>query len=596
MNAPIPSNEADRLAAPRQYRIPDTAEEAFDEIISLGSSIRGCPIALAAADFSHGICPDCAQSHFPQYAKKSTAAWHRRKRGVRFHAGSSAGIGPVSLDMRRVFGLETEYGITVDGMADVDVVRESIAIVRSYTEHGAHLKWDYTSEDPHLDARGFRAPELRQDTDEAAYYELDKHRNLSFAEIKSDLVLSNGARFYNDHAHPEYSTPECATLKDIVAQDKAGERVLEECMRRRNSHLPKGQACRLYKNNTDFQGHSYGCHDNFLMRREVPWDRVVNDIVSFLVTRQIFAGAGKLGIEGEDQRSKSGAFQLAQRSDFFEVLTSIDTMNRRPIVNTRDEPHAAEALYRRFHVIVGDANMSEWATAMKIGATALALELIENDRAPRITLDDPVAATRLISRDQRWKWLVVREDGATIAALDIQREWLDAARTHCERDEDAGWILREWEQVLEDLARDPMSTCDRCDWAAKRFLLDTFRDAEKLDWSHPWLQALDLEYHDVSLDNGLYYELARGAQMRRVVTEEEIRNAIFYPPSGTRAFFRGRAVAKFNKDITSLQWDALTFGSDSTALTFEFPHPAFDPGLDKLNALINSARSVSDLR
>jgi proteasome accessory factor A len=498
--------------------------------------------------------------------------------------------------MRRVFGLETEYGITVDGMADLDVVRESIAIVRCYTEHGAHLKWDYSSEDPHRDARGFRAPELRQDTDEAAYYELDKHRNLSFAEIKSDLVLSNGARFYNDHAHPEYSTPECATLRDIVAQDKAGERVLEECMRRRNAHLPHGQTCRLYKNNTDFQGHSYGCHDNFLMRRDVPWENVVRDIVSFLVTRQLFAGAGKLGIEGEDQRSQSADFQLAQRSDFFEVLTSIDTMNRRPIVNTRDEPHADGDLYRRFHIIVGDANMSEWATAMKIGTTALALELIEKGRAPRIALEDPIMATRLVSRDQQWKWPVIRQGGTTAGALDIQREWLEAARQHCDPDDDTAWILREWEQVLADLAVDPMSTRDRCDWAAKRFLLETFRDAEKLDPAHPWLQALDLEYHDISLENGLYYELVRGGQMRRVVSEDDIRNAIFYPPSGTRAFFRGRAVAKFHDDIASLQWDAVTFGGKSPALTVELRHPAFDPDLDRLNALIRDARSLDELR
>jgi proteasome accessory factor A len=498
--------------------------------------------------------------------------------------------------MRRVFGLETEYGITVDGMADLDVVRESIAIVRSYTEHGAHLKWDYTGEDPHVDARGFRAPELRQDTDEAAYYELDKHRNLTFAEIKSDLVLSNGARFYNDHAHPEYSTPECITLKDIVAQDKAGERVLEECMRRRNSHLPEGQTCRLYKNNTDFQGHSYGCHDNFLMRREVPWDRIVKDIVSFLVTRQIFAGAGKLGVEGEDERSHSADYQLAQRSDFFEVLTSIDTMNRRPIVNTRDEPHADGDRYRRFHIIVGDANMSEWATAMKIGTTALVLELIEKGHAPGIALEDPIAATRMISRDQKWKWSVKRQDGSIVNALDIQREWLEAARRHCDADEDTAWVLREWDEVLRDLAADPMRTRDRCDWAAKRFLLETFRDAEKLEWSHPWLQALDLEYHDVSLENGLYYELVRGGQMRRVVNGDLIRNAIFYPPDGTRAFFRGRAVAKFNDHIASLQWDALTFGDNSETLTFELPHPAFDAGLDRLNALIRDARSVDDLR
>jgi proteasome accessory factor A len=498
--------------------------------------------------------------------------------------------------MKRVFGLETEYGITVDGMVDVDVVRESIAIVRCYTEQGAYMKWDYAGEDPHQDARGFRAEELQQDTDEASYYELDKHRNLSFAEIKSDLVLSNGARFYNDHAHPEYSTPECATLKDLVAQDKAGERVLEHCMKRRNARLPVGQTCRLYKNNTDFQGHSYGCHDNFLMRRDVPWERIVRDIVPFLVTRQLFAGAGKMGVEGEDERGRPGVYQLAQRSDFFEVLTSIDTMNRRPIVNTRDEPHADTGLYRRFHIIVGDANMSEWATAMKIGTTALALELIEKHHAPQLALADPISATRYLSRDQTWKWILTREGGGAVGALDIQSEWLAAAQQHCDRTADTEWVLAEWQEVLDDLARDPMRTRDRCDWAAKRFLLDTFREAEGLTWTDPWLQSLDLAYHDVALDRGLYYELVRDGHMRRVVTEEEIRRAIFMPPEGTRAYFRGRAVAKFDKDIASLQWDAVHFGDDGTSFTVELPHPAFDAALDRMNARVRDARTIADLR
>jgi Pup amidohydrolase len=498
--------------------------------------------------------------------------------------------------MKRVFGLETEYGITVDGMADLDVVRESIAIVRSYTEHGAHMKWDYECEDPHMDARGFRADELRQDTDEAAYFELDRGRNLSFAEIKSDLVLSNGARFYNDHAHPEYSTPECATLRDIVAQDKAGERVLEECMRRRNARLPAGQTCRLFKNNTDFQGHSYGCHDNFLMRRGVPWDRLVREVVSFLVTRQLFAGAGKLGIEGEDERGERGIYQLAQRSDFFEVLSSIDTMNRRPIVNTRDEPHADTGLYRRFHVIVGDANMSEWATAMKMGTTALVLELIEAGRAPHIELADPIAATRSISRDPSWQWLVPRAKGGTISALDIQRQWLDAAARHCERSADTDWVLAEWESVLTDLGADPMLTRDRCDWSAKRFLLDTFREAEGLRWDSQWLQSLDLAYHSVARTEGLYYELVHEGQMRRVVTEDDVRRALFTPPEGTRAYFRGRAVAKFDSQIASLGWEAIHFGNDGTAFTVEFPHPGFDAGLDALNARIRDAKAVEELR
>src|SRR6478736_8185042 len=304
--------------------------------------------------------------------------------------------------MKRVFGIETEYGITVDGARELDVVRESIEIVRSYTEHGALMKWDYALEDPHQDARGFRAEELLQDTDEAAYFEIDKRRPLSFEEIKSDLVLSNGARFYNDHAHPEYSTPECTTLRQIVTQDKAGERILAECARRRNLKLPDGQQVRLYKNNTDFFGHSYGCHDNYLMQRDVPWERVVREVVPFLVTRQIFAGAGKMGVEGEDAAGPSGVFQIAQRSDFFSVLCSIDTMNRRPLVNTRDEPHADAEQYRRFHVILGDANMSQWATALKIGTTALVLDLIERGTAPQLEIAQPVDATKSISRDQTY--------------------------------------------------------------------------------------------------------------------------------------------------------------------------------------------------
>ena len=468
--------------------------------------------------------------------------------------------------MKRVFGIETEYGITVDGMESLDVVRESIEIVRSYTEHGASMKWDYDLEDPHQDARGFRAKELLQDTDEAAYFELDAHRPLSFEEIKSDLVLSNGSRFYNDHAHPEYSTPECSTLAEIVAQDEAGERILGECCRRRNLKLPPGQTARLYKNNTDFVGHSYGCHDNYLMRRDVPWERIVRDVVPFLVTRQIFAGAGKMGIEGEDSAGEPGIFQIAQRSDFFSVLCSIDTMNRRPLVNTRDEPHANAEKYRRFHVIIGDANMSQFATALKIGTTALVLELIEQGNAPALELAHPIEATRLISRDQTGRWLVELRDGRTISSIEVQRLYLAAAREHCTGlNEDSAWILREWEAVLNDLETDVSRCRDRLDWVAKKFLLTTLQEAEKLEWTDAWLQSVDLEYHNVSLEEGLFYELVRCGQMRRLVSEDEVRHAVFHPPETTRAFFRGRAVARFNREITSLQWDEIAFGKHFTA-------------------------------
>ena len=359
--------------------------------------------------------------------------------------------------MKRVFGLETEYGITVSGAEAVDVVAESIELVRRYTEHGALMKWDYDLEDPHLDARGFRARELRQDTDESAYYEIDKNRPLSFEEIKSDLVLSNGARFYNDHAHPEYSTPECTTLRQIVAQEKAGERILAECARRRNHKLPPGYEVRLYKNNTDFAGHSYGCHDNYLMSRDIAWDGIVAGILPFLITRQTFAGAGKMGIEAESGSGEPGVYQISQRADFFSVLVSIDTMNHRPLINTRDEPHVDASRYRRFHVILGDSNMSEWATAMKIGTTSLVLDLIERGEAPQLEIAQPVDANRSISRDQTYDWIIELKDGRKISAIDVQRIYLRAASkidpssvaaaTHglagnYPNDEDRQWIFR----------------------------------------------------------------------------------------------------------------------------------------------------------
>ncbi len=508
--------------------------------------------------------------------------------------------------MKRVFGLETEYGITLSGAETVDVVAESIELVRRYTDNGALMKWDYELEDPHLDARGFRARELLQDTDESAYYEIDKRRPLTFEEIKSDLVLSNGARFYNDHAHPEYSTPECTTLRQIVAQDKAGERILAECARRRNQKLPAGYDVRLYKNNTDFAGHSYGCHDNYLMRRDIAWDRIVSGILPFLITRQIFGGAGKMGVEAESAQSEPGVYQISQRADFFSVVVSIDTMNRRPLINTRDEPHVDASRYRRFHVILGDSNMSEWATAMKIGTTALILDLIERGEAPRLEIAQPVDANKSISRDQTYDWIIELKDGRKISAIDVQRIYLRAASRldppspdygaagNYSNDEDRQWVLREWENVLNDLERDVMLTRDRVDWAAKKFLLDAMQEEEKLSWNDPWLQSIDLEYHNLELDQGLYYELLRKNLMRRVTNEDEIKTSIFSPPETTRAFFRGRAVARFNDEISSIQWDEIVFANGAQSCRVALPEAAMNTRLDALNHAARNGKDFSE--
>jgi Pup amidohydrolase len=278
-------------------------------------------------------------------------------------------------------------------------------------------------------------------------------------------------------------------------------------------------------------------------------------------------------------------------------------MNRRPIVNTRDEPHADASRYRRFHVILGDSNMSEWATAMKIGTTALVLHLIERGEAPQLEIAQPVDANKSISRDQTYDWIIELKDGRKISAIDVQRIYLKAAArldppspgygaaSHELVSEDRQWILREWENVLNDLERDVTLTRDRVDWMAKKFLLNALQEEEKLSWSDPWLQSIDLEYHNVDLERGLFYELVRQGSVRRVVSEDEIKMSIFNPPETTRAFFRGRSVAKFNDWIASLQWDEIVFGQGAQSRRIALPEATLDARLEALN---HAARNGKD--
>ena len=306
--------------------------------------------------------------------------------------------------MSRLFGIETEYGIQVDGVEEVDVVVESMELIRCYLREDFVAMWDYGLENPRKDMRGFEVEELLNDKDETLHLQKDRERKIPLKDLKSDLIITNGARLYNDHTHPEYSTPECLTLRDLLASDRAGERILLQCARRRTEAREQG-VVRLYKNNTDFDGHSYGCHENYLISRRIPFQQVIDGLLPYLVTRQIFTGAGKVGVEG-DETADLGQFQLAQRSDFFECIASVDTMTRRPIVNTRDEPHAHASQYRRLHIILGDANMSEYATALKVGTALLVIELLEKQLLPATVLADPVGAVKQISRDQSRTWAV----------------------------------------------------------------------------------------------------------------------------------------------------------------------------------------------
>ena len=455
------------------------------------------------------------------------------------------------------FGLETEIGITRDHAEGIDVVAESIALVRSATVPGVRTRWDYRQEDPHQDARGFRVEALRQDTDEANYFAQDASRPLSFAEIKSDLVLRNGARFYNDHAHPEYCTPECSTLLELLQQDAAGDALLMECAKAAGAG--SDNPVRLYKNNTDFLGHSYGCHENYLLSRRLPWASLADGIQAFFVTRQIFAGAGKYGWEDEDRFLHPG-FQIAQRSDFFTEIQSVDTMQRRPLVNTRDEPHADPAKYRRFHVIIGDANLSPFATYLKVGTTLQVLRALQQgapaERIPRLA--DPLGALRSISRDRTWTWPVRLLDGRPASAIAVQRAYLDLVRSYAPPEDDEGKaLLLAWEEILNDLERAPLSTADRLDWAAKYQLIEQFRETEGLAADDPWLRSLDLAYHALDREQGLFYGLLESGAVRLPFPRETLVTTGLPAPKTTRAALRGGCIEKFGPRVESAQWDGL---------------------------------------
>jgi proteasome accessory factor PafA2 len=463
--------------------------------------------------------------------------------------------------MDRLLGLETEYGIFIDGVDVTDLVDEARALVQSYSGISAQ-PWDYCDEDPLRDARGWRAPALTINPKDERY-EKPSRRSLSASEDHADRVLPNGARFYHDHGHPEYSTPECRSLRELIAHDKAGERIV--WMAAQAYAQKTGRAVSIFKNNIDYHGMSYGCHENYLVKRELSFERLMAGLIPFLVTRVVFAGAGRVG--GEQTWVD---YQLSQRADFFTELCSVDTLDRRPLINSRDEPHADERLYRRLHIICGDANLSEYATALKVGTTALVIATLEAGYGPPGTLKDPIKALRELSRDTSYRWLVELEEEGTISALDVQRAYLRAAEELWRhRDEETDWLLREWEAVLDDLEADPRRCADRLDWVAKRELLQAFLESEKLSWRDEVVQSLDLEYHALDPQRSLFVELQNQGAMRRLVTEEDIARALAEPPPDTRALIRGLCIKRFPAAIRALNWGRITLLQDGQELTLD---------------------------
>ncbi|BCA54277.1 Pup deamidase/depupylase [Nitrospira sp. KM1] len=454
----------------------------------------------------------------------------------------------------RVLGTETEFGIASRDAAAVDPIANSLAVIAYYPGISVpHAVWDYENENPLLDARGFEVDGERERPNPDYNRQLNK-------------VLANGGRLYVDGAHPEYSTPECTSPREIVAFERVAERILVQCLEAMTKDRGREQFV-LYKNNSDGKGNSYGYHENYLVSRSVPFERLVKLLAPFFVTRAIYAGAGKVGAENQTAHAD---YQISQRADFFECLVDLNTMVKRPIVNSRDEPHSDYGRYRRLHVIVGDANMSEVSTYLKVGTLGIVLDLIEAGApVPEIDLDDPVRSMKQVSRDLTMKESLRLSGGRSITAVEIQRAYLRAAMDFysCrDLNQVTKDILVRWEDVLDKLERDPHTLVQELDWVAKRHMMESYMERKGCGWNDPRIRLMDLQYHDVRPDKGLYYTLERSHLIERIVQDVEVTRAEFVPPPGTRAYFRGRCVGKFSKSIYGASWTSVLFDVGNTAI------------------------------
>jgi proteasome accessory factor A len=445
---------------------------------------------------------------------------------------------------RRIFGLENEYGVTCT-------------------------------------LRGQR----RLSPDEVARYLF--RRVVSWGR-SSNVFLENGARLYLDvGSHPEFATPECDNLEDLVAHDKAGERILEGLVRGAEERLEeegiRGEIY-VFKNNTDSAGNSYGCHENYLVSRHKDFHRTVDVLIPFLVTRQIFLGAGKL-----TQTPRGTAYSIAQRADHIWEGVSSATTRSRPIINTRDEPHADAERYRRLHVIAGDSNMSEYATFVKVGTMVALLQMIERDVVFRdLSLENPIRAIREVSHDMTCRRKIKLANGRELSALDIQWEYLDRAMRFARSPgfpPEVQTAIDRWEHLLTGLEKDPMTLDREVDWVIKHRLLERYADRRGLPMSDPRMSMMDLSYHDVDRSRGLYYLLEAKGMVDRVVTDEKVAVAVRQPPQTTRARLRGAFIkaAKARKRDFTVDWVHLKLNDQAQRTVMcKDPFKSHDERVEKL--------------
>jgi Pup amidohydrolase len=483
-----------------------------------------------------------------------------------------------------LMGTEIEYGIIVKNDPDFDPISSCVLLVNAYREDpDGEILWDYDQENPLADARGFQV--------DGEKYTPNQQEN-----IARNKTLINGARYYVDHAHPEYSSPEVTNARDLVIHEKAGERVLEVSRREATALLPDGATMLLHKNNSDRKGNSYGSHENYLMDRQTSFKRVVEQLMPFFVTRQVYCGAGKVGSEN---RAQPCDYQISQRADFFEVEVALDTMIKRPIINTRDEPHADREKYRRLHCIVGDSNMSEYTIYLRNGVTALVVSMIEDGAIPDgLVLRDPVRAIKQVSHDPTCKTELALDNGKKMTAVQLQAEYLEAAlRYAATRDLDpiVQDVIQKWQYVIEKLAGDPMDLHREIDWISKKKLIETFMDRKELDWRDHQVGMLDLQYHDTRPEKGLYFMLERQGRVERIVTDEEIAAAVYNPPQDTRAYFRGECLRRYPAEVFGVNWDSISFGVEGQPVKRIMMSEPLKGTAAHVEDLLDSSSTAADL-
>jgi Pup amidohydrolase len=482
----------------------------------------------------------------------------------------------------RVFGLETEYAAVFDGRGVADA-----RALFDLCEPPFPFEWDEASEHPWFDARGFvpvaNGLAAMQPPLELLQAPLDKNQipisegaqqppqldtpvNVS-VERTPGFMLPNGSRFYLDHTHPEFCIPECATPLDAVLYDKAGELWLLKLAERFNSVHAGEIHCQIYKNNLDTQDHTYGCHENYSLSASAYLElfgsgshRLYTALIPFLVSRQIFCGAGKVAPLGDGQ---GFGFQISQRAGFFETVIGLQTTHQRPLINTRDEPHADPMFFRRLHIIPGDSNLSEFSTYLKVGTFGLILDLLEaNELRLNLTLADPLSAFQTISEDPTCTATVELEDGRKFSAIDIQQCFLEAVDHYLKKTGDQTYrqqVWQAWAEAMNEIVDDPSNLSSRIDWSIKHEFLLAQMEKQGWNWSSPQVRELDFKYHLLDRQQSLFLTLQSHDLIDRLLNDEQILGVEDLPPADTRAHLRMACIQRYSHQIKAVNWDTLVF-------------------------------------